>query len=377
MVSLKDYRVEKSTRASTAALWVIGVVVVLMAFAPAFVSRSLLQDLFFLLTMIALAQCWNLLAGYGGLVSIGQQAFVGLGAYAGFGFAILAGLNPMIAIILAGVVGAILSIPTAFVVFRLQGAYFAIGTWVAAEVYRLVFAQWQALGGGTGTSLPSDIARSIWGLEAVAEFFDVRSSAARDIVAYWMALVLVVAVIGGMYFFLRTRNGLALSAIRDNPDAAESVGVDTGRAKFAVYIFAATGAALAGALIFFQSATITPTAAFSVIEWTAFVLFIVVIGGIGTIEGPIIGAIVLLLLRSWLSDYGTWYLMALGALAIFVMLVAPRGIWGWVVAEVRLFHLSDAAAAHRARYAGAGLHQTDQGNDIARAGRRERGGSAQ
>jgi branched-chain amino acid transport system permease protein len=242
------------------------------------------------------------------------------------------GLNPMIAIVLAGVVGAILSIPTAFVVFRLQGAYFAIGTWVAAEVYRLVFAQWQALGGGTGTSLPSDIARSIWGLEAVAEFFDVRSSAARDIVAYWMALVLVVAVIGAMYFFLRTRNGLALSAIRDNPDAAESVGVDTGRAKFAVYIFAATGAALAGALIFFQSATITPTAAFSVIEWTAFVLFIVVIGGIGTIEGPIIGAIVLLLLRSWLSDYGTWYLMALGALAIAVMLVAP-GIWGWVVAK--------------------------------------------
>jgi 2,4-dichlorophenol 6-monooxygenase len=333
MAELSAYRVEKSTRASTAALWVIGAVILVMAIAPAFVSRSLLQDLFFLLTMIALAQCWNLLAGYGGLVSIGQQAFVGLGAYAGFGMAILLGFNPMVAIVLAGVVGAVLSIPTAFVVFRLKGAYFAIGTWVAAEVYRLIFAQWQALGGGTGTSLPSDVARSIWGLEAVAEMFDVRSSAARDIVAYWMALVLVVVVIGGMYLFLRTRNGLALSAIRDNADAAESVGVDTDRAKFAVYIFAATGAALAGALIFFQSATITPSAAFSVIEWTAFVLFIVVIGGIGTLEGPIIGAIILLLLRSWLSDYGTWYLMALGALAIAVMLVAPKGIWGWVVAK--------------------------------------------
>jgi hypothetical protein len=137
--------------------------------------------------------------------------------------------------------GAVLSIPTGFVVFRLQGAYFAIGTWVAAEVYRLIFAQWQALGGGTGTSLPSDVARSIWGLGCGGEMFDVRSSAARDIVAYWMALVLVVVVIGGMYLFLRTRNGLALSAIRDNPDAAESVGVDTDRAKFAVYIFAATG----------------------------------------------------------------------------------------------------------------------------------------
>ena len=200
-----DYRVAKTTRASAVALWVMAAVVIAMAFAPAMVSRSTLQDMFFLLTMISLAQCWNLLAGYGGLVSIGQQAFVGLGAYAGYGLAILVGVNPMLAILIAGAVGAVLSVPTAFVVFCLQGAYFAIGTWVAAEVYRLLFAQWKALGGGTGTSLPSDVARSIWGLEAVAELFDVRSSAARDIISYWMALVLAVVVIGSMYLFLRTR----------------------------------------------------------------------------------------------------------------------------------------------------------------------------
>ncbi len=333
MVDASRYSVAKSTRASTAALWVMAAVVIALVLAPAFVSRSVLQDLFFLLTMVALAQCWNLLAGYGGLVSIGQQAYVGLGAYAGYAMAILGGLDPMLAIVLAGVVGAVLSIPTAFVVFRLQGAYFAIGTWVAAEVYRLLFAQWKALGGGTGTSLPSDVARSIAGLDWVAEVFDVRTSAARDIVAYWMALALAVVVIGAMYLFLRTRNGLALSAIRDNPDAAESVGVDTNRAKFVVYVFAATGAALAGGVIFFQSASITPQSAFSVIDWTAFVLFIVVIGGIGTIEGPILGALILLALQGWLSQYGTWYLMVLGALAILVMLVAPKGLWGWVVAR--------------------------------------------
>lgn len=330
-IRASDYRVAKSTRASTVAVGLMAVVVFALVAAPAMVSRSLLQDLFFLLTMISLAQCWNLLAGYGGLISIGQQAFVGLGAYAGYALAILAGLNPMIAILIAGAVGAAMSVPTAFVVFRLQGAYFAIGTWVAAEVYRLLFAQWKALGGGTGTSLPSDVARSIWGLEAVADLFDVRSSAARDIVAYWMALALAVAVIGAMYLFLRTRNGLALSAIRDNPAAAASVGVDTTRAKFIVYVFAATGAALTGALIFFQSASITPQSAFSIIDWTAFVLFIVVIGGIGTLEGPIIGALILLFLENWLADFGSWYLIALGGLAIVVMLVAPKGIWGWVV----------------------------------------------
>jgi branched-chain amino acid transport system permease protein len=330
-VDAKKYTVAKSTHASTIALWIMGLVVVLLALAPFFVGRSILQDLFFLLTIISLAQCWNLLAGYAGLVSIGQQAFVGLGAYAGYALAILGGLNPMFAILIAGAVGAAMSVPTAFVVFRLQGAYFAIGTWVAAEVYRLLFAQWKALGGGTGTSLPSQVARSVYGLDWAAEFFDVRSSAARDIIAYWMALALAVIVIGAMYAFLRTRNGLALSAIRDNPNAATSVGVDTQRVKFIVYIFAATGAALTGALIFFQSASITPQSAFSIIDWTAFVLFIVVIGGIGTIEGPIIGAIILLILESWLSNFGSYYLMVLGVLAIAVMLVAPKGLWGLVV----------------------------------------------
>ena len=131
-------------------------------------------------------------------------------------------------------------------------------------------------------------------------------------------------------FFLRTREGLALSAIRDNETAAASIGVDVTRAKLAVYIFGAAGAALIGALVFFQKASITPDSAFSLIDWTAYVLFIVIIGGIGTLEGPIIGALVLFGLRNAFADYGTWYLMLLGAIAILVMLIAPKGIWGYV-----------------------------------------------
>lgn len=330
MADLSNYSVAKSTKASNVALTVAAAIVILLIFAPAFVSRSTLQDLFFLLTMIALAQCWNLLAGYGGLVSIGQQAFVGLGAYAAFGLAILGGWNPFWAIIAAGVIGAILSIPTAYVVFRLKGAYFAVGTWVAAEVYRLAFAQWTALGGGTGTSMPSDVARSVFGLEWVREVFDVRSSAARDIVSYWIALFIVVVLVGAIYAFLRTRSGLALSAIRDSETGAASVGVDIERAKFAVYMFAAFGAAVTGGLIFFNDASITPSSAFSLIDWTAFVLFIVVIGGIGTLEGPFVGALILFFLQKWFAQYGAGYLIGLGALAIIVMLAAPQGIWGFI-----------------------------------------------
>jgi branched-chain amino acid transport system permease protein len=154
--------------------------------------------------------------------------------------------------------------------------------------------------------------------------------AARDILAYWLALALAIAAIGGIYWLLRTKRGLALAAIRDNAEAARSVGVDADPIKWFVFLTAAFGTGLAGALIYLQKARISPDAAFSVNDWTAYVIFIVVIGGIGTIEGPIIGVIVFFLLQSLLAQYGTWYLIALGTIGIAVMLFAPRGIWGLI-----------------------------------------------
>ena len=146
---MTDYAVSTRTPASSVALIAgLGLVVVLYL-APAFASRGLIQDLFFILTMLTLAQFWNLLAGYGGLVSVGQQAFVGIGSYALFGGVIIGGIDPVFAIILSGLAALLLAIPTAFFAFRLQGAYFAIGTWVIAEVARLSIAQWKTVGGGT------------------------------------------------------------------------------------------------------------------------------------------------------------------------------------------------------------------------------------
>jgi branched-chain amino acid transport system permease protein len=286
--------------------------------------------MFFILTMLVLAQFWNLLAGYGGLVSIGQQAFVGMGAYALFGGVILAGVDPVPAIILSGVAALVIAIPTAFFAFRLQGAYFAIGTWVIAEVFRLLLAQWKTLGGGTGTSLPRSATKDMWFVDAIKALLDVKTSAARDILAYWLALMLALATIGGIYWLLRTRRGLALAAVRDNTEAAKSVGVDAGRMKWMVFLTSAFGTGLAGGLIYMQKARISPDAAFSVTDWTAYVIFIVVIGGIGTIEGPILGVLIFFALQSLLADFGSWYLLSLGVLAIAIMLIAPRGIWGLI-----------------------------------------------
>ncbi len=333
------YRVQTRTRAGSIAGVVALVLIAVAIVLPAFASRSLVQDLFMILTMLTLAQLWNLLAGSAGLVSVGQQAFVGIGAYAMFAGVLLWGWDPMPAILLGGVAAVVLAVPTAFFAFRLAGAYFAIGTWVIAEVARLLVAQWKVLGGGTGTSLPREVTSDILGVAQVAGLFGVRDAAARDILAYWVALLLAVGTIAAIYVLMRNRQGLALAAVRDNTDAARSVGVDAGAIKWRVFLLAAFGTGLVGALIYVQKAQISPNAAFNVTDWTALIIFIVVIGGIGTIEGPIVGVIVFYVLQSLFADYGSWYFMALGLLGITVMLFAPKGLWGLFAARtgIQLF----------------------------------------
>jgi branched-chain amino acid transport system permease protein len=203
--------------------------------------------------------------------------------------------------------------------FRLRGHYFAIGTWVMAEVFRLSAAQVSALDGGSGTSLPAAVVLSIAGSRQMREF-----------VIYWIALALAVAILAAIVMLLRSRYGLALTAIRDNELGARSNGVNVARVKYLVYVAVAFGTAMVGALIFLQKIRISPDTAFSVNDWTAFVIFITVIGGIGRIEGPIIGTVIFFLLRQTLADLGAIYLLILGAVAIAVMLKAPKGVWGLI-----------------------------------------------
>jgi branched-chain amino acid transport system permease protein len=296
----------------------VGVALVLaLVAAPWWAGRANMRLLGEIYAFLALASLWNLLAGFTGLVSVGQQAFVGLGGYALFAAAMFYGVPPLAAAPLAGVIGALVALPLAPILFRLQGAYFAIGTWVAAEVFRLGFAQTTALGGGSGASLP---ARIVTGIAASRDM--------REILVYWCALALGLGAVLVVYLILRSRAGLALTAIRDSEIASESLGVDIWRTKLALYVVTAGLTAMTGALIFLQKLRISPDAAFSVNDWTAYVIFMVVIGGIGTIEGPIVGTLIFFLLRETLADLGAVYLMLLGAVAIVVMLKAPKGLWG-------------------------------------------------
>src|SRR5579871_394579 len=312
-------RVTFASRSSRVGMTLCAIGFVILAAAPAWGGRGDLQLLAQIYAYVALASLWNLLAGYAGLVSVGQQAYVGLGAYLLFAFGIFGDVPLLAAIPLAGIVAAVVAVPVADLVFRLRGHYFAIGTWIVAEVFRLAASQVSLLGGGSGTSLPASM------IIAIAP-----SRALRDAVEYWVALALALTILVAIVLLLRSRYGLALKAIRDSEVAARCSGIDVMRTKVLVYIVTACGTAMVGALIFLQRLRISPDAAFSVNDWTAFVIFITVIGGIGRIEGPIIGTIIFFVLRQTLADLGTLYLMMLGLVAIAVMLTAPKGVWGLI-----------------------------------------------
>ena len=253
-------------------------------------------------------------------MSVGQQAYVGLGGYMLFYLTGVWNVNVYIALLLAGLFAGLMSIPVSFAVFRLRGAYFAIGTWVMSEVFSLFASLILVLGAGSGMSLTVPI------LYEISPDRDVR-----DTMLYLMTLAMSLFVFAIVYLLLRSRHGLALTAIRDSEPASASLGVNTFRTKFIIYVVTAACTGLIGALIFLQKLRISPEAGFSINDWTVVVIFMVVIGGIGTLEGPFIGMLIYIALREFLADYGTYYLILLGLLAIVIMLKAPMGIWGWVI----------------------------------------------
>ena len=284
-----------------------------LALVPFFVGAGGTSALFDLFVYVTLAVMWNLLAGYAGLVSIGQQGFIGIGAYAllilnDHGFGVYEGIP------LAAAIAGVIAVPVTFVVFRLRGGYFAIGTWVVAEVLLLLVLPNQALGGGEGRSLtqvPS------------------LDPAVRQAFTYWVALAVVVISVAASYLLLRTRVGLDLRAIRDDEVAAGALGVRTNWGKRIIFIVSAAGCGAVGALILANSLNVVPESIFSV-QYSAYMIFMVLIGGVGTFEGPIIGALLFYLLERNLAQIGSWYLVLLGCLAVVVILWFPQGIWGEV-----------------------------------------------
>ncbi len=306
-------RVERWTRESRVALTLAALAAVLLAAGPLLFSANAVDRLTTLFIYVILAVMWNALVGYCGLVSIGQQAFFGLGAYFAVRLADL-GVSVYPALFIAAVIVGALSLPLSSMMLRLKGGEFAIGMWVIAELAHLLVNLDTLINGETGTSL---IALNAY---AIGE---------RRALTYWCAFAAMAGLLAIVFFLLRGPTGAAIQAIRDNEPAAESIGVRVTRAKRLVFVLSATGAALAGSLWVATAVTFQPRTYFSP-QWTAYMIFMALVGGLGTFEGAIIGAVVFFAIEAWFGAAGVWYLVGLGAAALVFALAFPRGIWGWV-----------------------------------------------
>jgi branched-chain amino acid transport system permease protein len=306
----RTHRVARSSLTSWLGSTGFLALLVVLAFVPVAFLPTVIQQMTSFLILVILAAMWNALAGYGGLVSVGQQAYIGFGAYAVI-FLTQRGLDPYLAIVIAAGASGVLALVVSPLLLRLRGGQFAIGTWVVAEVIALVIVLQKSLGGGTGVSLRA------------LSSYDIDD---RRAYTYWLTLAFAVTLLGAVLLLLRRRTGAALQAIRDDEDAAASVGVRTRPLKLVLFVLAGVGCGAAGALTLANTLFIQPQSIFGV-QYTAFMLFMVLVGGLGTFEGPIVGAIVLFFLQNQFADAGAWYLIGLGLIAVAFALFLPRGLW--------------------------------------------------
>lgn len=302
----------------------VAALAVAAVFAPRFADAGVLRLAAEILLAVGMAQMWNLLAGYTGLMSLGHQLFVALGAYALFESTQRLGIAPWWGLPFAGLAGAAAAALLAPVLFRLRDAYFAIGLWVFAEIGLLLVSKSAALGGSAGRGLDVSM------LEDPESF---------QSIGFWIAAAIVLGTPLAVRALMRSRLGLALLTVRDNELAARSIGVDVWRVRFVAFVVSGFGCALAGAAYFMGGMFVTPDAAFD-INWVVMMMFATLIGGIGTIAGPIVGVLVWYALREVLTTglglQGGWYLIAMGAVAIAASLLAPRGLCGLLPRSLRV-----------------------------------------
>lgn len=311
--------VQRWTRQSVLMIAVVAVLAAVLGCGPVLFSANAVDKLTTLFIYLVLAVMWNALAGYGGLVSVGQQAFFGLGGY----FAIRLsnwGVSVYPALIVGALGVGIVSVPISSFMLRLRGGEFAIGMWVVSELCRLLVNLDGLVQGDTGTSL---IALQSYEAEA------------RHAYTYWMALAAMAVLLGAVFLLLRSRVGSAIQAIRDSDTAAASVGIDVIATKRIIFVMVAIGTAMAGALWLATTTTFQPRSFFG-IQWTAYMIFMVLVGGIGRFEGPILGAIAFFLIEDWFGATGVWYLIGLGLSALLASLFLPGGLWGFIEDRLQL-----------------------------------------
>lgn len=265
---------------------------------------------FDLLLLVSMASAWNLVGGFGGLFSVGHSMFVGVGSYAAAMLIIHQDLPLGVTLLGAGVVAGVLSGVVALPLMRLRAAYFSVASLGIAVAMQAWMQNWEWTGASTGLNLP------------LSSYVDPNDQ-------YLLAVALVAVTVGVVVFVTRSGLGLRLMALRDDEEAAAHIGIRRLPVALANWMISGTLTGIAGALLALQKSSIEPVSAFS-LAFTLDMIVATVIGGLGTLSGPIIGAVVVYVVRQELQDQANWATFINGLLILLVIRFAPGGLGGVV-----------------------------------------------
>lgn len=270
-----------------------------------------------LLTYLAIAQAWNVLAGFSGQISLGAAAFMATGGYTTALLLVHTDLPWLVALLGAGAGAMLLALLLAVPLLRLRGDYFAVGTLAITIAVQALLSNWNWAGGASGLTLPTERIPSGGNLYQIAVV----------VAALSMALTLYVR---------HSAFGLRLAAVRDNEPAAAGLGVPVYRHRLAALVPTSALTGLAGAVIAFQFVVISPDGVASV-NWSLNAVLMSVVGGAGTVLGPVVGVgVVYYGLTRLLQDQQTLSLVIEGILLILIVRFAPQGAWPLICRAVRL-----------------------------------------
>jgi branched-chain amino acid transport system permease protein len=291
-----------------------------LAFAPRFMGPALETDLALLMLWICLAESFNLFTGLTGYVNFGMVAFYGIGGYGLAMATTLWNMPPLEGVLLGGIFSALLALGMSFPTLRLRGAYFAIATLGIEQAIFVIFDNWNYVNSATGLTLP------------------IRDYQPTQV--YYTMLVVTAATVFTLTMVMRSKLGMALSAIRQQEETALSIGVNATLYKTLAFVLSGFFAGLGGATWFWNVTIIDPPGAFDT-TITLTVISMAMLGGLGTLFGPALGAAILYYVENSVrANYANLHLVIFGIIIIVVVLLVPEGIMGFVLKRFRGFSLS-------------------------------------
>ena len=288
----------------------------ILATLPFWIGEFLRDALILFFLYLGAAELLGFMAKHAGMVSLGQQIFMGVGGYTTAVLCMYFGVPLFLSAIIAGLLGSGLAAILSFPLLKLRGVYFSIGTLLAAEIIRLAFNSWEFVGAGKGLTF-----RSAYGISTIY--------------IYYSTLALGIISIFLVYIAYHSKLGFGLRSIGADEDAASGLGVNTFICKASCFVLASLITTFVGAVYAVHHTYLHPTSAFS-LSWTVNFLFVAVIGGVGTIIGPVIGSFIFVALGYLLSQYLGLSLLLEGLVVLAILLAVPEGLWGFISRKIKL-----------------------------------------